>query len=154
MLENSIKKKLIQEIKSIVKEKYVLTTNWNMEPYCRGWRYGAGEALAVVKPGSLIEIWKVLQICTKYNVIIIMQAANTGLTGGSTPYGHDYDRPIIIINNMRVNDIHIIDKGNQIIGFAGSTLYELESELSSYSREPHSSNWLFMYRCFNCWRDM
>ena len=138
MLENSIKKKLIQEIKSIVKEKYVLTTNWNMEPYCRGWRYGGGEALAVVKPGSLIEIWKVLQICTKYNIIIIMQAANTGLTGGSTPYGHDYDRPIIIINNMRVNDIHIIDEGNQIIGFAGSTLYELESELSSYSREPHS----------------
>ena len=36
----------------IVKEKYVLTTNWNMEPYCRGWRYGAGEALAVVKPGE------------------------------------------------------------------------------------------------------
>ena len=109
-----------------------------MEPYCRGWRYGAGEALAVVKPGSLIEIWKVLQICTKNDIIIIMQAANTGLTGGSTPYGHDYDRPIIIINNMRVNDIHIIDKGNQIIGFAGSTLYELESKLSSYSREPHS----------------
>ena len=52
MLKNSIKKKLIQEIKSIVKEKYVLTTNWNMEPYCRGWRYGAGEALAVVKPGE------------------------------------------------------------------------------------------------------
>ena len=138
MLDNSIKKKLIQEIKSIVKEKYVLTTNWNMEPYCRGWRYGDGEALAVIKPGSLIEIWKVLQICIKYDIIIIMQAANTGLTGGSTPYGYDYDRPIIIINNMRVNDIHVIDKGNQIIGFAGSTLYELESKLSSYSREPHS----------------
>ena len=100
MLENSIKKKLIQDIKSIVKEKYVLTTNWNMEPYCRGWRYGVGEALAVVKPGSLVEIWKVLQICTKYDIIIIMQAANTGLTGGSTPYGHGYDRPIIIINNI------------------------------------------------------
>ena len=113
-----------------------------------------GEALAVVKPGSLIEIWKVLQICIKNDIIIIMQAANTGLTGGSTPYGHDYDRPIIIINNMRVNDIHIIDKGNQIIGFAGSTLYELESELSLLFKGTTLSNRLFMYRCFNCWRDM
>ena len=70
MLDNSTKKKLIQEIESIVKDKYVLTTNWKMEPYCRGWRYGAGEALAVVKPGSLKEIWKVLQICIKYDIII------------------------------------------------------------------------------------
>ena len=45
-----------------------------------------------------------------------MQAANTGLTGGSTPYGNNYDRPIVIINTMRINDIQIIDKGKQIIG--------------------------------------
>ena len=45
-----------------------------------------------------------------------MQAANTGLTGGSTPFGDDYDRPIVIINTMRVNDIHIINEGKQIIG--------------------------------------
>ena len=31
-------------------------------------------------------------------LIILMQAANTGLTGGSTPNGNDYDRQIIIIN--------------------------------------------------------
>jgi D-lactate dehydrogenase (quinone) len=28
--------------------------------------------------------------------IIIMQAANPGLTGGSTPEGSDYDRDIVI----------------------------------------------------------
>ena len=50
-----------------------------------------------------------------------MQAANTGLTGGSTPYGNDYDRPVVIINTMRIDDIHLIDNGKQIIGLAGST---------------------------------
>ena len=40
-----------------------------------------------------------------------MQAANTGLTGGSTPYGNDYDRPVVIINTLRINDIHIIKDG-------------------------------------------
>ena len=56
-----------------------------------------------------------------------MQAANTGLTGGSTPYGDNYDRPIIIINTMRISDIQIIDDGHQVIGLAGSTLYDLEN---------------------------
>ena len=67
-----------------------------------------------------------------------MQAANTGLTGGSTPEGTDYDRPIVIINTMRINDIHLIDKGKQIIGLPGSTLFELENILAPIGREPHS----------------
>ena len=79
--------------------------------------------MAVVKPGTLFEIWNVLKLCVEENVIVIMQAANTGLTGGSTPFGDDYDRPIVIINTMRVNDIHIINEGKQIIGLAGSTLF-------------------------------
>ena len=94
--------------------------------------------MAVVKPGTLFEIWTVLKLCVEENVIVIMQAANTGLTGGSTPFGNDYDRPIVIINTMRVNDIHIINEGKQIIGLAGSTLFGLENELDKYGREPHS----------------
>ena len=86
----------------------------------------AGHAIAVVKPGTLLEIWKVLNVCNDSNLIIIMQAANTGLTGGSTPYGEDYDRDIVIINTMRINDIHLLDNAKQIIGLTGSTLYDLE----------------------------
>ena len=67
-----------------------------------------------------------------------MQAANTGLTGGSTPDGNDYDRPIVIISTMRINEIQIINEGKQIIGFSGSTLFGLENKLAPYGREPHS----------------
>ena len=77
----------------------------------------------------MIEIWKVLQFCVNNNLIIIMQGANTGLTGGSTPFGNDYDRDIIVINTIRINDIQIINEGKQIIGLAGSTLYDLEKKL-------------------------
>ena len=90
-------------------------------------------------------------MCVEKNIIVIMQAANTGLTGGSTPYGYDYDRPILIINTLLINDIHLLDKGKQIVGFAGSTLFELENKLSEYNREPHSVNWLFMRGCIYCW---
>ncbi len=134
----SFESNLISDLKSITGDKYILTANWSKQHYCNGWRYGSGEALAVAKPATLLEIWKILQLCIKADVIIIMQAANTGLTGGSTPDGNDYDRPIVIINTMRINNIQIINEGKQIIGFSGSTLFGLENKLAPYGREPHS----------------
>jgi len=128
----------IQKLSKVVGDKHILTSKWSKEAFCKGWRFGEGEALAVIKPGTLLEIWKALHICVEMDVIVIMQAANTGLTGGSTPFGNDYDRPIVIINTMRISDIHIIDKGKQIIGFPGSTLFDLENQLSHFEREPHS----------------
>ena len=109
-----------------------------MYPFSKGWRYGEGDAIAVVKPGKLIEIWKLLELCVKHDLIIIMQAANTGLTGGSTPFGNNYDRQVLIINTLRINNIHIINNGRQIVGLAGSTLYNLENKLGPLKREPHS----------------
>ena len=133
-----MKSKIINNFIEICGKKHVLTENWNKETYCKGWRYGSGDAIAVVKPGTLLEIWKVLNICNESNLIIIMQAANTGLTGGSTPYGEGYDRDLVIINTMRINDIHLLDNAKQIIGLTGSTLYDLERKLDPYDREPHS----------------
>ena len=131
-------KKVINKLKQLIGDQNVLTSEWNKLPYSKGWRYGAGNALAVLKPYKLSDIWRILQICAKENIIIIMQAANTGLTGGSTPCGNDYDRPIIVINTMLINNIHIIKEGSQIVSLTGSTLYDLEKKLKPYGREPHS----------------
>ena len=131
-------KKIIQDLRQITGNNNLLTKQWNKQTYSKGWRYGSGEALAVASPGSLLEIWKLLEVCVLNDVIVLMQAANTGLTGGSTPYGNDYDRPIVIINTMRIKDIHLIDHGKQIIGLAGSTLFDLEKKLLPLGREPHS----------------
>ena len=130
--------KIIEEFKLITGNKYVVTSKWGKEPFNKGWRYGGGDAVAVIKPGTLLEIWKVLQICVKHDIIVIMQAANTGLTGGSTPFGNDYDRPIVIINTLRINSIQLINNGNQILALAGSSLYDLENKLKLLEKEPHS----------------
>ena len=132
------KKHIITDLTEIVGKSHIITTHWKMYPFSKGWRYGEGDAIAVVKPGKLIEIWKLLELCVKHDLIIIMQAANTGLTGGSTPFGHNYDRQVLIINTLRINDIHIINNGSQIVGLAGSTLYNLENKLGPLKREPHS----------------
>ncbi len=130
--------KIVEEFKLITGNKYVITSEWGKEPFNKGWRYGGGEALAVIKPGTLLEIWKVLQICVNHDIIVIMQAANTGLTGGSTPFGKDYDRSIVVVNTLRINSIQIIENGKQIIALPGSTLYDLENKLKPLGKEPHS----------------
>ena len=61
------------------------------------YRSGEGEAEAVVLPGTLLKLWRVLQAFVAAGKIVIMQAANTGLTEGSTPSG-SYDRDVVIIN--------------------------------------------------------
>ena len=77
--------RFIEQLKSIVGPRHVLTNAQSTLRYRMGFRFGNGPALAVVRPGSLVEQWKVLKACVASNKIIIMQAANTGLTGGSTP---------------------------------------------------------------------
>ena len=128
----------VEELKSIVGPRHVLTKPRSTLRYRMGFRFGTGPALAVVQPGNLVEQWKVLKACTAANKIIIMQAANTGLTGGSTPDGSDYDRDIVIVSTLRIARIRLINEGRQVLCYSGSTLLQLEKALKPLGREPHS----------------
>ncbi len=127
----------VNALKNIVGDKHCITDPKKTASYRKGFRFGGGEALAVVTPGTLVELWKVAQCCVDNDIIMIMQAANTGLTGGSTPYG-DYDRDVVIVNTVRLTGFQIVNNGEQVLAFPGSRLYELEAELEKYGREPHS----------------
>lgn len=128
----------IADLRAIVGDAQVLTDAKATRAYRTGFRCGSGEALAVVRPRSLVEQWRVLKACVVANKIVIAQAANTGLTGGSTPAGDDYDRDVVIINTMSVAKLHVIDEGRQVICLPGTTLYQLEEALEPFGREPHS----------------
>lgn len=129
---------LLAQLRQIVGEQDVLTDPAKTLPYREGYRFGLGNALAVVRPQTLWQQWQVLEACVAADVIIISQAANTGLTGGSTPQGNDYDRDIVIINTMKINDIQLINDNQQVVCLPGSTLNQLESLLKPLGREPHS----------------
>lgn len=92
----------------------------------------------VLRPYTLLELWYLLEACVRHKKIIIVQAANTGVTGGSTPYGEDYDRDIIIISTLAINQTILLNNGSQVLAYAGSTLYELEEKLDAIYRSPHS----------------
>ena len=129
---------IIQQLSAIVGADNIYTKERQTEHYRSGFRSGKGDALAVVFPTTLLQQWQVLKACVAANKIIIMQAANTGLTEGSTPSGDDYDREIIILNTTRMNKIILLDEGKQIISFPGATLFTLEKLLKPLKRAPHS----------------
>ncbi len=122
----------------IVGEQQVLTSSEQTKPYRTGIRVGQGGACAVVIPKDLLQLWQTLELCVKLDKIIILQAANTGLTGGSTPDGDNYDRDVVIINTLNLNQLILLKGGAQVIAFAGSSLYQLEEKLSPLGRGPHS----------------
>lgn len=116
----------------------VLTSPSQTRYYRTGFRSGEGAALAVVFPTSLLMQWQVLQVCVNAGAIIIMQAANTGLTEGSSPSGYDYDRPVVIISGKKLNKLVLLNEGQQVLAFPGTTLFQLENALKPLKREPHS----------------
>ena len=130
-------RQLIQQLGEIVGKRNVLTTANQTERFRKGFRSGEGDALAVVQPETLLQQWNILKACVAADKIVIMQAANTGLTEGSTPNGN-YDRDVVLINTRRMDSIHTLDQGKQVISFPGSTLFALEKLLMPFNRQPHS----------------
>ncbi len=129
---------LAQTFRDIVGDANVLTREMDTAYYRSGFRYGFGGATAVVFPSTLVEQWKVLEAAVNAGCAIIMQATKTGLTGGSSPSGFDYDRDVVIINVTRIGGLRLLKDGSQALAFPATTLFELSQELKAIDRVPHS----------------
>jgi D-lactate dehydrogenase len=137
-LTSTAKQALLRNLRLIVGRRYLLTGDAATHRYRTGYRSGGGPVLAVARPGSLVEQWRIVEACAAAGVILLFQAANTGLTGGSTPNGDDYDRDIVLASTTRLTGAHLIDSGRQAICLPGATLDRLERMLAPLEREPHS----------------
>jgi len=129
---------LLAQLRAAVGPAHVLTGDQATRRFRKGHRTGEGPVLAVVRPGSLWEQWQVLEAAVAADRIVIMQAANTGLTGGSTPDGSGYDREIVLINTLRITGVQVLGDGAQVVCLPGATLDKLEQVLAPLGREPHS----------------
>jgi D-lactate dehydrogenase (quinone) len=128
----------LSSLRRIVGGSHLITAARATRRFRTAFRGGEGAALAVALPGSLLELWRVLGACVAENKIVIMQAANTGLTGGSTPTAGGYDREVVVINTTRMARIFLLSEGREAICLPGATLHQLEGVLAPIGREPHS----------------
>lgn len=129
---------LLSRLRQAVGAAQVLTGARATRRYRKGYRFGEGPVLAVVRPGTLLELWRVLEATVQADGIVLMQAANTGLTGGSTPDGDAYDRSIVLVSTQRLAGVQVIEEGRQVVCLPGATLDVLEKTLAPLGREPHS----------------
>ena len=128
----------IDELAAEVPDMRVLREMHQIKRFTEGIRFGQGPALAVFEPASLLAFWKILKAAVAADCIVICQAANTGITGGSTPDGDDYDREIVIISTLKLDTCLPLCDAQQALVYAGGTLYRLEQMLAPFGKNPHS----------------
>jgi D-lactate dehydrogenase len=128
----------IDELAAEVLDMGVLREPHQIKRFTTGIRFGQGPALAIFEPASLLAFWKILKAAVAADCIVICQAANTGVTGGSTPDGDDYDREIVIISTLKLDTCMPLCDAQQALVFSGGTLYRLEEMLEPFGKNPHS----------------
>mmetsp|Transcript_80826 Transcript_80826/g.142549 ORF Transcript_80826/g.142549 Transcript_80826/m.142549 type:complete len:652 (+) Transcript_80826:30-1985(+) len=127
-------KELTQKLQGIVGKDHVAANVIET-----GTMVGSGQALAVVRPGSLEEAVEVLKACIAADVAVVPQGAKTGLTGGSVPRDAGCDRPNVVICMRRLDKIVPVGKDvKQVLCFAGAGIYSLQEKMKEFGRDSHS----------------
>ena len=93
-------------------------------PWLTDWRGRYhGAALALASPADTAEVSGLVRLCCKYDVEIVPQGGNSGMSGGATP---DDSGNAIILSLRRMNKILELDpEGNQVTCEAGVILQTL-----------------------------
>jgi len=139
--------KLIQKFQSIVASSNVLNgsiENSTTAAYLKGQRLGSGTALAIVRPTTLAQIPQIVQAAIDANCTILVQGANTGLTGSSVPNNNaavdERLRPTVVISMKNLTSIRPVDDGAKVLCYAGVGLGSLQSyvETNVPGRMSHS----------------
>lgn len=124
---------ILAEIGEIVGAANVVVDEFAMQPYLveeRGLYRGA--ARAVVKPGSVEEVSRLLSFCNARGLKIVPQGGNTGLVGGQVPSKTGDE---IVVSLRRLARIREIDAtGNTLVVDAGVTLQNAQAAADAVDR--------------------
>ncbi len=91
-----------------------------------------GAARCVVRPGSTLEVSRILQACYAAGVCVVPQGGNTGLVGGQIP---DVSGEAIVLSLSRMKSVRSVDlASNVMVVEAGLTLAEAHVAADSAGR--------------------
>jgi FAD/FMN-containing dehydrogenase len=100
---------VVADLKAIVGDAHVLTEG-DLSAFEMDWRKRfRGKALAVVRPGTTLEVAAVMRACASLGITLVPQGGNTGLVNGSTP---DASGTQILLSLGRMNRVREIDDAN------------------------------------------
>lgn len=95
-----------------------------VEPWLTDWRGRyTGRALALASPASTAQVAALVKLCAKYDVPIVPQGGNSGMSGGATP---DESGDAILLSLRRMDQIRSLDvAAGQVTCEAGIVLQTL-----------------------------
>jgi len=135
-------RKLFHTLKRIVGKNNVLSGREETAqtlPFLKGARLGKGNALFIVQPQRLKDVVEVVQAVIDANCVVLVQGANTGLTGGSVPRQQADGRPTVLVSMRQLDMIIPIDNGERVLCLAGVGLASLNNFVQEhFHRESHS----------------
>ncbi len=100
----------IELCRKLVGNGHVISDPAKMDSYVTDYRKRfAGNALAVISPGSTQEVADIVRLCRLHKVPIVPQGGNTGLVLGSVP---DTSGTAVVLSLRRMNRIREIDAAN------------------------------------------
>ena len=98
--------------------------------WTRRWR---GASRAVVRPGNAEEVAAVLRACANAGVPVVPQGGNTGLVGGSVPFGLP---DAVVLSTGRLTGLAPVDAAGTVVVGAGATL-------AAVQRHARAAGWAF-----------
>jgi FAD/FMN-containing dehydrogenase len=117
-----------RSLRDLLGEAAVVTEPHELARYEQGWRYGAGKALAAVRPSSTEQVSRVLAFAAARAIRVVPQGANTGLVGGSTP---DASGRMLVLGLERLDRRLEIDPVDRTVtAGAGVRLSQLDAALA------------------------
>ena len=124
---------LLDRFAAIVGERHALRDEADITPYLtepRG-RFG-GVSPLVLRPGSVEEVSRIMQLATETRTPIVPQGGNTGLVGAQMP---DHSGTQVVLSLSRLNKIREIDtQSNTVIAEAGVILEKLQEAADAAGR--------------------
>ena len=119
---------LLNTLRAELGPSQVLTSDngLDLQAYEQDWRGRArGRALAVVRPGSALEVAAVVKACAAAGVSLVPQGGNTGLALGSVP---DDSGQQIVLSLRRLQAIRQLDTANlTLTAEAGCVLQDVQA---------------------------
>ena len=115
---------MLDELRAAVGAEHVLTDADTVAGYTVDWtgRF-RGATPAVVRPGNVREVARVVDICRDAGATIVPQGGNTGLVGGSVPLAGE-----LVLSLRRLDALDRVDEAvGQVTAGAGVTLARLQA---------------------------
>ncbi|GGX86509.1 FAD-binding protein [Massilia dura] len=103
----------LDRCRAIAGAEFVLDRPADMAPFLRDWRGRfTGAARAVLRPGSVDEVARLVRLCADERVPIVPQGGNTGLVLGSVP---DASGTAVVLSVARLNRVRALDPVNRTV---------------------------------------